>query len=127
LKFFVDHCLSPKYAQILGAMGLCDVTSLREHFPENTQDVVWIKELGARGWILLTKDRSQRSKPPERAALKSEGVIAFYLAGTFDHALLKDQAWRVLKFWPDIVTRAHAAKKGDSYIIRINGRIDLML
>jgi hypothetical protein len=126
LKFFVDHCLSPKYVQILGGLDLGDVTSLRENFAPDTPDVVWIKELGARGWILITKDRSQRSKPPERAALSSEGVSAFYLAHAFDHLPLQDQAWRVLRFWPSIVAQAECAKKGACYIVRIQGKIDPM-
>lgn len=125
MKFFIDNCLSPKYAAILGALDHHgEVTSLRANFPPDTPDVVWIKELGAKGWVLITKDRSQMSNPPERAALKSAGVIAFFLAHAFDHFLLDDQAWRVLRFWPAIAARAKKAKKGDCYVVRIQGRID---
>jgi len=127
LKFFVDNCLAPRYAKLLGALDYGEVTSLREHFAPNTTDVVWITELGERGWVLLSLDRSQRSKPPERAALKASGVIAFYFAKGFDHLPLDEQAWRIVKFWPAIAARAEAARKGECYMVRINGKIDPLL
>jgi hypothetical protein len=32
-----------------------------DHFPQGTPDVVWLTEVGKRGWIVLTKDTRIRS------------------------------------------------------------------
>jgi len=124
LKFFIDNCLSPRYATILGALDHGEVTALRHHYAENAIDTVWIPELGEKGWILVSLDRSQRSSPPERSALQSSGVIAVYLAHAFDSLKLDDQAWRLVKFWPSIVAAARRARRGEHFIVRIQGKVE---
>lgn len=125
MKFFIDNCLSPKYPTILGALDHGEVTSLRQHFPVDTIDEVWIPAIGSQGWVLITKDRSQRADPAEREALRKAGVISFYLAKTFDHQKFDDQVWRVVRFWPAICSAARGAKKGACFRVTINGKIEV--
>ena len=46
---------------------------------QDTADVVWLKEAGARRWVVLTKDARIRTNVLERSALLSANVAAFML------------------------------------------------
>ena len=40
-----------------------------DHFAPDTPDTVWLAEVGARGWVVLTKDSRIRRHPLELQAL----------------------------------------------------------
>jgi predicted nuclease of predicted toxin-antitoxin system len=50
-----------------------------DHFPQDARDVVWLQEVGRRGWIVLTKDARIRYRLHERTALLHAGVRTFVL------------------------------------------------
>lgn len=50
-----------------------------DHFPADASDADWLRVVGQRGWIVLTKDERIRHRPLERAALLDAGVRAFVL------------------------------------------------
>lgn len=50
-----------------------------EHFDEKCDDVDWLPQVGAKGWIVLTKDKHIRRRPLERHALEAAKVGAFVL------------------------------------------------
>ena len=50
-----------------------------DHFPQNAEDEVWLREVGRRGWIVLTKDQKIRYRPTELNALIIGRVGAFVL------------------------------------------------
>lgn len=79
LVFFIDRSLGGR----LVAQALRDAGAMVEvhddHFPQNTQDVGWLKEVGRRGWVVLSKDERIRRNPLEREALENAGVRAFFL------------------------------------------------
>jgi hypothetical protein len=50
-----------------------------DHFPQNAMDETWLREVGRRGWIVLTKDTWIRRRSNERTALMHAGVRAFVL------------------------------------------------
>lgn len=56
-----------------------DVMWLEPEFPHDTPDEVWLAEAGARGWIVVTRDRRIRTRPAEREAIVRNGVGAFVL------------------------------------------------
>ena len=49
------------------------------HFPANAADEDWLRAVGAKGWIVLTKDSKIRYRPNEIAALKEAEVVAVVL------------------------------------------------
>jgi hypothetical protein len=49
------------------------------HFAVDAPDVEWLREVGNRGWIVLSKDVRIRRDAFEREALRSSGVKAFFL------------------------------------------------
>lgn len=50
-----------------------------DHFPERTEDVVWLPYCGGRGWVVLTKDKAIRYIEAEAATVLSAGVRMFTL------------------------------------------------
>ena len=50
-----------------------------DHFPPDASDAEWLRAVGQRGWVVLTKDERIRRRPLERAALLDAGVRAFVL------------------------------------------------
>ena len=79
VTFFIDHSLGGKLiARRLRELG-AQIEILADHFPTETPDIEWLKAVGEKGWIVLSKDGRIRRDTVERAALKSAGVRAFFL------------------------------------------------
>lgn len=51
----------------------------RDEFPRGTLDVDWLPVVGAKGWILITKDERIRKRPIEVRALLGAKVKAFVM------------------------------------------------
>jgi predicted nuclease of predicted toxin-antitoxin system len=56
-----------------------DVQVHDDHFHRDAEDEEWLREVGRRGWVVLTRDRRIRYRSHERAALMQAGVRAFVL------------------------------------------------
>ncbi len=50
-------------------------------FGTGTKDVDWLPNVGAVGWVLITKDKNIRRRPLELQALTQSGVRAFVMTG----------------------------------------------
>jgi predicted nuclease of predicted toxin-antitoxin system len=50
-----------------------------DHYDQETPDSVWVPEVGARGWIILTADKNIRHNLIELAALLKSGTHSFIL------------------------------------------------
>src|SRR3990172_737151 len=75
--FFLDRSLGKKtIADALRQAG-AEVRVHDDCFPPDARDEDWLREVGQKGWIVLTKDRHIRYRAPELAALQKAGVIAF--------------------------------------------------
>jgi hypothetical protein len=49
------------------------------HFPQGTEDIVWLPFVGRNQWVLITKDQRIRKHPFERQVLINSGVRNFVL------------------------------------------------
>lgn len=74
--FFFDNNLSPRLVAGLRGFGE-DVQHLREAFPPDAKDPLWIPQVAAWGWILVTRDKRIRSRPLEAEALAGSGLSGF--------------------------------------------------
>jgi hypothetical protein len=79
---FIDRSLGRvKVPRLLRSAGLRLVT-LAEHYgipqDETVEDVTWLKEVAARGWVAVGKDERIRRRPAERAAVRRHGARCFY-------------------------------------------------
>ncbi len=52
-----------------------------DHFDLSTSDVDWLRDVGRRGWVVLTKDRRIRRREAEFRAVCEAGVAMFVLTG----------------------------------------------
>ena len=78
--FFVDRCLgSGDVPEALAKAG-AKLERHDDHYPQDQEDVDWLPKVGARGWIVLTKDKAIRRNELEIAALMGAGVGAFILS-----------------------------------------------
>jgi len=50
-----------------------------DRFPQDVHDRVWLREAGAKGWVVLTKDSKIRYRQNEIAELLSARVRSFVL------------------------------------------------
>lgn len=101
--FFLDNDISFRIAQALGSLVHGhEVIALRDRFPTNTPDTVWIPEAGKNGWIVISRDHNQRRRDAEHKALKANGVRVLYVRhGARQDTLFADAA-RLIKNWPKI-------------------------
>lgn len=80
MVFFIDRNLGRRFAEILEAASI-DVRRHDDEFPSITPDDEWMAEVGARGWIAVTRDKRIRYKPNERAAVLAHRVRMIVLIG----------------------------------------------
>jgi predicted nuclease of predicted toxin-antitoxin system len=79
LIFFLDRSLGKHIvADALRQAGAA-VEAHDDHFSQDARDEEWLREVGQRGWIVLTRDDRIRYRFHERTALIQAGVRAFVL------------------------------------------------
>ncbi len=77
--FFVDRSLGGAF--VAGALRHAGhaVVVHDDEFEPDARDVDWLQAVGARGWVVLTKDARIRTNALERRALLSANIAAFML------------------------------------------------
>jgi hypothetical protein len=124
LKFFFDNQLSPHLASAINALAKGDGHSalhLRDKFPADTPDIDWIRKLSEEGdWVLICGDLDITRTKAERSVWKSAGLVGFFLKHGWMQQKPWDQAWRLVKWWPSIVTQAQIAAPGSTYLVQVN-------
>ena len=114
MKFFFDNNLSINLTQGMKSFGE-DVVHLKEIFPEETDDTEWLKYIGEKKLILITRDLRVRQNPVERNALLKYKVGAFFLGGkNLDRCKIIRQ---VVQNWPRI--KEYASKTKPPFAFRI--------
>ena len=93
---FLDRTSGNKLPQALKLLGL-SIEAHADHFPHNTPDEIWLAEVGARGWFVITNDKNIKINASERHALINNGVGCFVLGAggrtRFDQARILVRAW----------------------------------
>jgi len=80
--FYVDRCLVKTVAAALVTAG-AEVRVHDDYFAQDSPDEVWIPDVSARGWVILTKDKNIRRRHGEReAAILSEARIFTLSSGS---------------------------------------------
>lgn len=80
MNAFLDNNLSEALAAGMTAFGE-SVIHLKDRFELDVDDEVWLQVIGKEGLILITRDERIRFRPNELAALRDNGVGAFFLGG----------------------------------------------
>ena len=123
MRFFFDNCIAPRISTSIAALDHDhDVVHLSERFARNTPDAFRISTLGNEGdWVIVSGDlRISRSKA-EREAWIESSLTVFFLASGWGQLKLWEIAWRLVKWWPLIVSQAHTVKPGAGFVIPVSG------
>ena len=114
MKFFFDNNLSENLSWGLKVFGE-DVIHLKDMFNEDTEDRIWLEQIGNKKMFLITRDERIRRNPFELNALKTYKVGAFFLGGkNLGRCKIIQQ---VVRNWPRI--KELAAKKRPPFAFRI--------
>jgi predicted nuclease of predicted toxin-antitoxin system len=74
--FFIDRCLGKKLADPLRNAGAI-VEIHDDHFSQDINDEDWLRIVGERNWVVLTKDKKIASRPLELLAVAQGNVRLF--------------------------------------------------
>jgi predicted nuclease of predicted toxin-antitoxin system len=77
--FFIDRSLGVEPIRTALSNSGLDVKIHDDHFPRDEEDRVWLQTVGARGWVVLTKDQRLRYRPLEIGALRASNARVFVL------------------------------------------------
>lgn len=78
--FFIDRCLGKKLADSLRNVG-ATVEIHDDHFSQDINDEDWLRIVGERNWVVLTKDKKIASRPLELLAVAQGDVRLFAFVG----------------------------------------------
>lgn len=116
VKVLFDHNMPPRIARALHALIEIDghaAVALRDMFPPNTSDVDLYTALGREpGWIVISKDEAQAKRAPERRAILSSGVVAYYLSPKLRKLSVNQQAATIIWQWDKIVQHSRQNRNG---------------
>jgi predicted nuclease of predicted toxin-antitoxin system len=74
--FFIDRCLGKKLADSLrNAEAIVEIHD--DHFSQDINDEDWLRIVGERNWVVLTKDKKIASRPLELLAVAQGNVRLF--------------------------------------------------
>jgi hypothetical protein len=116
VRFFLDNNLCPAFAPALTSLSKqegCEVVHLSEKFPRNIKDEDWLPALSREGgWVVVSGDLRIFKLPHLRAAWVNSKLTTFFLAKGWMNKPLWDQAWWLVRWWPDIMKQASLVTAG---------------
>jgi hypothetical protein len=127
VRFFFDNNLAPKIARGLNEFVSPEhqVVHLTERFHADAGDAEWMMELGKEeGWIIVTADIRIGKNPHEIAAWKQAGHTIFFLKSGWLKLAFWEQAQKFVKCFPELIKTAAGAKRGESFMVSVNGKIE---
>ena len=126
MNFLFDNNLSPALAKALNELSVAEpheVIHLRDRFPPNTPDHVWIEELGKEGgWSIVSQDRLVRASL-EKEALRRSRQTAFILQRGWAGLKHWEKSWHLVRWWPSIVEMSERVEGGAFEVpVRFSGK-----
>lgn len=119
VRFFIDNNLSPQLAAGMKGFGE-EVIHLRDEFPEDTDDAIWLEYVGENNLFLVTRDKSIRRRPIELQAFRGNNVGAFFLGGkNLTRCQLIQQ---LVRNWPRMKELARKERRPFAYRIPPSGK-----
>jgi hypothetical protein len=79
LVLFVDRSLGKKIVPDALRQAGAHVEAHDDHFLPDALDEHWLRDVGAKGWVVLTKDRRIRYRAPALTAIGAAGARVFVL------------------------------------------------
>ena len=128
MNYLIDENLPPSLSRAIAQLHQRDypnerVASAREMGFAGVPDETWINDLAGRNeeWAVVTVDRLRK----QRDILKDSRLTWFILARGWSSLGYWNQAWKLVKVWPDIVRNAKELPES-VFSVNVNGRITLL-
>lgn len=103
--FFFDNDISFRIVHALRELvdpREHELLALRDRYPVDTKDQIWIPEVGRKGWVVVSRDQNQRRRSAEHVALLENEVKALYIRQSGKGTDLFSDAARIIRNWPKI-------------------------
>lgn len=124
MKVMLDHNMSPKIARALAALfeGQHVVVPLKDKFPANTSDEVWIEALSKEDkWVVISGDRRITRNKAEYHAFRSSRLVGFFLARSLQKASVTKQAERILAQWDNMEAQVEIVRGSAMFELQMKG------
>lgn len=120
MNFFLDNCLSPRYARSLHVLSERDghsVVHLSEKFERDVTDPTWIRALAAsdHDWTIVSGDSRILRTPHLKAVWLESGLTAFFLDQGWMKVPYWEQVAALVRWWPKILEQAGLVEKGAGF------------
>lgn len=109
--FFVDNDIGEPVANVLRERGLT-VEFLGDHFAPFTDDVIWIPQVAAWGWVVLTMDKSQGRNDREIELYIEHGLRGFTVPQKVRHQEFADLILRSMVRIDRYLKHCHKNRQG---------------
>lgn len=124
LVFFIDRSLGrKKVPEALRAAGV-EIRVHDELFPQGTQDVDWLKEAGANGWVVITRDARIRYNQLEKQAVIAARLRFFSITSS---SLTGEEAAALILSALDRVSRLCRQHSKSGFIAKISRGPDVKI
>ena len=124
--FFLDENFIPKVGLILRAYeDRNQIFLFTDKFQKGTPDVNWIQNAGT--WqpkpIIVGGDGRILRNDVERRILRESGCAYLYLSPGWTNTPVHPYAWKMLKFWPDVINHLHDLNRQAVVELSTNGKL----
>lgn len=109
--------------RLLREVGL-SIEIHKDHFKDDEEDKIWLKAVGERGWVILSKDNNILRRDVERQAIIDASASAFFLRKAGLTAA--EMAAVFTKAIPAIEKALRAAKGPVVAVIRAGGTLRVL-
>jgi hypothetical protein len=127
VTFLLDNTLAPSLAHSLDQQAGPDhrVTHLKDRFPGNPEDAVWMqavaKELDV---VLVTAGVRLRRNPHAMKAWRETGLMLFILKPGWSDLTFEAQADQLAKCLPALIAEAQGAGPGSGFLVNVSGKVE---
>ena len=127
MRIVFDENLSPRFAEIL---SLCyknvDATSVKRMGMTGSKDITLLETLASQRPlpVFVGSDVNITRRGDERKALRESQVNYILFDSNLFDMKFPEQAWRLIKLWPDIIARVNEKDQPTVMLVNLaNGRM----
>jgi len=125
VRYFLDHCISFRYAGMLRALEV-DIVALQEKCPANIKDVDLFKFLKGSEYVFISEDRRQLTRIAEATELRAAGISAIYFGPYWSGLGFWKQAEYLIKHWSSFESVHKGLAMGSITEAKQNGKLMTM-
>ena len=120
MRFFCDNCVPLRLARAINELERPDhdVVHLQDKFDASISDHDWLSGLTAEGaWVIVSADKRILRSPHLKGVWHKSGLTGFFLKNPWTRRQLWEQAWMLIRRWPDIRNAASTMSVGSGFFV----------